>query len=82
TKWLLHSEVTQKGTYLATRLNLADSLNLILGTRLSWYENEDKKNKSSYKATAEVVPYAGIVYDLDDNHSIYTSWTEIFQPQN
>ncbi|PUE64637.1 TonB-dependent siderophore receptor [Arcobacter lacus] len=82
TKWPLHREITQKGTYLATRLNLADSLNLILGTRLSWYENENLGTNTTYKATAEVVPYAGIVYDLDDNHSIYTSWTEIFQPQN
>lgn len=82
TKWPLHREVTQKGTYLATRLNLSDSLNFILGSRLSWYENENLGTNTTYKATAEVVPYAGIVYDLDDNHSIYTSWTEIFQPQN
>ncbi|MFY9071663.1 TonB-dependent siderophore receptor [Aliarcobacter butzleri] len=82
TKWPLHREVTQKGTYLATRLNLTDSLNFILGSRLSWYENENLRTDATYKATAEVVPYAGIVYDLDDNHSIYTSWTQIFQPQN
>ncbi|MFW2308217.1 TonB-dependent receptor domain-containing protein, partial [Aliarcobacter butzleri] len=30
----------------------------------------------------EVTPYVGLIYDLDDNHSIYTSWTQIFQPQN
>ncbi|WP_226812693.1 TonB-dependent siderophore receptor [Aliarcobacter butzleri] len=82
TKWPLHREVTQKGTYLATRLNLTDSLNFILGSRLSWYENENLRTDATYKATGEVVPYAGIVYDLDDNHSIYTSWTQIFQPQN
>jgi outer membrane receptor for ferric coprogen and ferric-rhodotorulic acid len=81
-KWKYQFDLTQKSTYLATRLNLADSLNLILGTRISWYENENLGTNSTFKATAEVVPYAGIVYDLDDNHSIYTSWTEIFQPQN
>ncbi|QKF59739.1 TonB-dependent siderophore receptor [Aliarcobacter lanthieri] len=81
-KWKYEFDITQKSTYLATRLNLTDSLNFILGTRLSWYENENVRTKSTYKATAEVVPYAGIVYDLDENHSIYTSWTEIFQPQS
>ena len=75
-------DLTQKSTYLATRLNLTDSLNFILGSRLSWYENENLGTNTTYKATAEVVPYAGIVYDLDDNHSIYTSWTQIFQPQS
>ncbi|RXK13422.1 TonB-dependent siderophore receptor [Halarcobacter mediterraneus] len=81
-KWKYKFDVTQKSTYLVTRLNLTDSLNLILGSRLSWYKNKNLGTNSTYKATAEVVPYAGIVYDLDDNHSIYTSWTEIFQPQS
>lgn len=81
-KWKYDFDLTQKSTYLATRLNLTDSLNFILGSRLSWYENENLGTNTTYKATAEVVPYAGIVYDLDDNHSIYTSWTQIFQPQS
>ncbi|MEV9478294.1 TonB-dependent siderophore receptor, partial [Aliarcobacter butzleri] len=81
-KWKYDFDLTQKSTYLATRLNLTDSLNFILGSRLSWYENENLGTNTTYKATAEVVPYAGIVYDIDDNHSIYTSWTEIFQPQS
>lgn len=81
-KWKYKFDITQKSTYLATRLNLTDSLNFILGSRLSWYENENLGTNTTYKATGEVVPYAGIVYDLDDNHSIYTSWTEIFQPQS
>lgn len=81
-KWKYKFDITQKSTYLATRLNLTDSLNFILGSRLSWYENKNFGTNAKYKATGEVVPYAGIVYDLDDNHSIYTSWTEIFQPQS
>jgi len=27
-------------------------------------------------------PYAGVVYDLDAVHSVYASWTRIFNPQN
>lgn len=80
-KWTYEFNIIQKGTYLATRLNLSDSINLILGTRLSWYENKNLGTDNTYKATAEIVPYAGIVYSLDDSHSIYTSWTEIYQPQ-
>jgi len=80
--WGYEFDLVQKGTYIASRLNLADSLNLILGTRLSWYENKNLRTNNTYKATSEVVPYAGITYDLNDNHSVYASWTEIFQPQS
>lgn len=35
-----------------------------------------------YKATREYTPYAGVIYDLDDTYSLYTSWTQIFKPQS
>ncbi|MDN5074063.1 TonB-dependent receptor domain-containing protein, partial [Aliarcobacter butzleri] len=68
-KWKYDFDLTQKSTYLATRLNLTDSLNFILGSRLSWYENENLGTNTTYKATAELFPYAGIVYVIVDNHS-------------
>lgn len=74
----------QYGAYASTRLNLADSLKLILGTRLDWYNYESRYNGSGsgYQIERQVTPYAGIIYDLDSHHSLYTSWTEIFQPQS
>jgi outer membrane receptor for ferric coprogen and ferric-rhodotorulic acid len=30
----------------------------------------------------ELTPYAGLVYDINNNYSVYASYTSIFQPQN
>lgn len=82
TLWDWAYTARQKGVYAATRLNLADPLKLILGTRINWYENENHSNGTRFRVNHEVTPYAGIVYDLNDSHSVYTSWTEIFEPQS
>jgi len=29
-----------------------------------------------------MIPYAGIVYDLSESHSVYASYTDIFTPQS
>ena len=29
-----------------------------------------------------MTPYAGLIYDLDRQHTVYTSWTSVFQPQS
>lgn len=73
--------VDQSGVYSTARFSLADPLTLILGGRLDWYEL-DIEGGSHYKATREVTPYAGLVYDLNDTYSVYASWTRIFQPQS
>ncbi|WP_432786422.1 TonB-dependent siderophore receptor [Oligella sp. MSHR50489EDL] len=80
-KWGIDNTTRQQGTYIAARLNVADFLKIILGSRLDWYENINHKGGSRYKVTREITPYAGFVYDLDANHSVYASWTRIFNPQ-
>ncbi|TRX73839.1 TonB-dependent siderophore receptor [Pseudomonas mangiferae] len=72
---------TQDGAYLTTRLSLADPLTLILGGRLDWYDYDNRTGDGDYKVTRNVTRYAGLVYDLDDHHSLYASYTDIFQPQ-
>lgn len=42
----------------------------------------DYVDPAGYKVSNEITPYAGLVYDLDAHHSVYASWTSIFQPQN
>jgi len=80
----------QTGAYLATRLKPTDDLSLILGTRVSQFKASDNidyldPNTSGlhdgYHQTGVVTPYAGLVYDLDDTFSVYTSYTRIYQPQ-
>lgn len=72
---------TQDGVYLTTRLSLADPLKLILGGRLDWYDYDDRDGNGDYKVTRNVTRYAGLIYDLDDHHSVYVSYSDIFTPQ-
>ncbi len=73
---------TQDSFYASTRLRLTEPLSLILGGRLDWYEFESRATpESSYKVTRNLTRYAGLVYDLDANHSVYVSYTDIFKPQ-
>lgn len=76
-----HNVTTQNGAYLTTRLSLADPLTLILGGRLDWYEYDNRTGTGDYKVTRNVTRYAGLIYDLDDHHSLYASYTDIFTPQ-
>ena len=70
----------ERGVYGATRLSLSDDLSLILGTRVSWSDYQVPSDR--YKENARVVPYAGLVYDLDRRHSLYASYTEIYKTQS
>lgn len=79
----------QTGVYTALRLKPIDPLTLILGTRVSWWDQEDRvtsisnqtKATDTTRKTGVVTPYAGIVYDLNDTYSAYASYTNIFLPQ-
>ncbi|OLS60444.1 TonB-dependent siderophore receptor [Pseudomonas putida] len=73
-----------KGLYLATRLNPVDDLHLIIGSRLSWadYDTAGPWDTDAFKEDAKIIPYGGVVYDLNDNHSVYASYTEIYKMQS
>ncbi|MBK5301075.1 MULTISPECIES: TonB-dependent siderophore receptor [Gammaproteobacteria] len=80
----------QTGAYLATRLKPTDDLSVILGGRVSDFKGSDHLDYSdpntpdvrdSYRQTGVVTPYAGLIYDLNDTWSLYTSYTSIYQPQ-
>ncbi|MCL9657200.1 TonB-dependent receptor [Pseudomonas protegens] len=80
----------QTGAYLATRLKPSDDLAVILGTRVSDFKGIDNTRyfepgradaRQRYQQTGVVTPYAGLVYDLNDRYSLYTSYTSIYQPQ-
>ncbi len=79
----LPENTTQDSFYASTRLRLTEPLSLILGGRLDWYEFKDSADsEGNYKVTRNLTRYAGLVYDLDDNHSVYVSYTDIFKPQS
>lgn len=72
---------TEESVYAAARFNPIDPLHVILGSRVSWYDYDNRSGAGDYKVTREVTPYAGVVYDLNDTYSVYASYTEIFKPQ-
>lgn len=88
-RWTQHRTSDLESTYVTTRLSITDDLKLILGGRLDWYDFDvtttwdGKPNSSSRpnKVTRHLTRYAGAIYDLDQNHSVYVSYTDIFKPQ-
>lgn len=89
------STTEQKAGYLATRLNITDELHLVLGSRYgswevtsqSWRYNDagqvtSPNNKTTRTHNDVWTPYAGILYDLTDEYTVYASYTDIFKPQN
>ncbi|MCT7555275.1 TonB-dependent siderophore receptor [Aliarcobacter butzleri] len=76
----LPSKTIQKGYYLAGRFSLMENLKLISGIRVSSWEYQAKNGNGNREFDDEITPYAGLVYDIDKNHSIYVSYTSIFKP--
>ena len=78
-------EVTrQTGYFAATRLFVNEAFTLILGGRVvDWSrQGEHYDEDIDYGETGVVVPYAGLLYAINERHNFYASYTEIFQPQN
>lgn len=80
----------QYGAYLSSRLQLNDSVNLLLGGRVTSWTRDRSESTYATQATTRThdkeksvfIPYAGIVYALNDTYSLYASYTEIFRPQD
>lgn len=77
----------QSGAYAAARLQLSEPLKLILGVRVSNWKQDNAVG--AWNATPftiehknELTPYAGLVFDLNPQLSLYASYTDIFKPQN
>lgn len=88
-------DVRQKGLYGSWRVKLAEPLTLVLGSRVSWFDQTyDSTNyapfthaasvnpQSKMTESGEVNPYVGIVYDLSREWAVYASYTDVFVPQS
>lgn len=76
-------EQSHTSYYLASRLHFSDQLALLLGARAMTV----KQGGYNYGVVAgtkadEVVPYAGVTYNLLDTLMLYASYSEVFTPQN
>ncbi|AOR63917.1 ferric-rhodotorulic acid/ferric-coprogen receptor FhuE [Pectobacterium wasabiae] len=71
--------VRQKAAYSVARFSLADPLHLILGARYTQWQTN---GSSADMKKSNITPYGGLIYDINDTVSAYTSYTSIFQPQS
>jgi outer membrane receptor for ferric coprogen and ferric-rhodotorulic acid len=76
-----YDKTRQYGAWGVARLSLTDSLTLILGTRVSWYGYWNDSGVQTMEEKGVVSPYGGIVYDLNQQLSVYASYSDIFNPQ-
>jgi len=83
------SKTHQYGLYARTNLRVADAATIIAGGRLTWWNNKTA-NRNAYfnqftdtdtSINGKFTPYLGLVVDLNDQLSAYTSYTSIFSPQ-
>lgn len=87
-----NAETEERAAYASTRLQATDALSLLVGARVTSYENRSYQRSWAgtangarvdgvpIKETSVVTPYAGVVYDLTGEFSVYGSFTQIFQP--
>jgi len=81
-----HSD--KKGVYATARYRLADPLSIMLGGRFSWFEQTYVSDgiwgysETTADENGKFTPFAGLIFDLDDQWSLYASYAEIFRPQS
>ena len=74
---------TQKSLYAGARFSLLDDLHWVVGARMLSADGKgDDYGVAHYtREHGKVTPYTGLVYDLNDQWSVYGSWTKIYNPQ-
>lgn len=79
----IDEETKQRGFFAATRFSATDALKLVVGGRLSTWDQSGVSYGSDvdYGDSNVFIPYTGALYDISDMHRIYASYTEIFKPQ-
>lgn len=70
----------QQGVYGMGRFSLADPLTLVLGGRMSWWNQQARAGGN--RIDPEFTPYGGLILDLDRQWSLYASYAQVFQPQS
>ena len=73
-----------RGLYGQIRFKATDTLTLVGGGRWSWWQSSGSAwgSDENYAVRSEFTPYAAVLYALTPRLSLYTSYSQIFQPQN
>jgi outer membrane receptor for ferric coprogen and ferric-rhodotorulic acid len=81
------TELEQSGVYGSLRLALADRVRLILGGRVSNWQNSVRNlvtgaySTAPYKENGEFTPYGALSVDISRDWTTYLSYAEIFRSQ-
>lgn len=83
------NETVQYGLYSQVRFSLADPLTLVLGGRTTTFTNKYHNVApaaptawtAGAKATDHFTPYAGLLFDVTKQITLYGSYADIFVPQ-
>lgn len=78
-------DTREYGLYATARLSLSDSLKLITGARFNRWDSNYyyiyTGPRPFVQNNGRTTPYAGLIWDLDRTWSLFTSYAEIFKPQ-
>ena len=74
------TRLKQQGVYAMGRFSLADPVTLVLGGRMSWWNQSAPGARQDIDP--EFTPYGGLIVDLDRQWSLYGSYAQVFQPQS
>jgi outer membrane receptor for ferric coprogen and ferric-rhodotorulic acid len=73
----------QRSVYATARLSITDPLKLVLGAAVTQIDSTGESyGASRVKRERKTTPYAGLVYDLTPELSLYASQTAIYYPQS
>ena len=72
----------EAGLYAKLTFRPIQRLALIGGARVSSFEGENSSATQDVRESGYVTPYGGLVLDLDDQHSLYASYSQVFKPQS
>lgn len=74
--------IYRRSYYMAGHFALSDQLKLIAGINHSRLKSSGERVGEGHDyAKSKSTPYIGLTYELNDNYSLYASYTEIFNPQ-
>ncbi|WP_423454473.1 TonB-dependent siderophore receptor [Ottowia sp. VDI28] len=77
-----NDKTTSLGIYGVARWSLTDDLKLITGLRVSNFQVRDTLTGNvAPKETGVITPYAGLIYNINQQYSVYASYSDIFNPQ-
>ncbi|MCP6693295.1 TonB-dependent siderophore receptor [Pseudomonas donghuensis] len=83
------SKSHQYGLYARTKISATDWLDVILGSRVTWFESDahnanaffNNFNSTETSINRKVIPYGALVAKLTPELSAYASYTSVFKPQ-